>query len=105
MQQDFRTILSSDCYTYDEKTGTYTDLRNTDTGLKYLYDNALKLPWLVLQSQARMRCRFQRGFIGYTSKLTEYIIERHQSDAVKAQQENPNLDIFTGLPFKDRMIR
>ena len=25
-----------------------------------------------------------------------------QSDAVKAQQENPNLDIFTGLPFKDK---
>lgn len=40
---DFRTILSSDCYTYDEMSGTYTDLRNTDAGLKYLYDNALTL--------------------------------------------------------------
>ena len=24
---DFRTILGSDCYTYDDKTGTYVDLR------------------------------------------------------------------------------
>ena len=40
---DFRTILSSDCYTFDEKTGTYVDLRKSEAGLKYLYDNALKL--------------------------------------------------------------
>ena len=40
---DFRTILSSDCYVYDEAAGLYTDLRETQAGLKYLYDNALPL--------------------------------------------------------------
>ena len=102
--RDFRTILSSDCYTYDEKTGTYTDLRNTDTGLKYLYDNALKLHVVgIAKPSENAIAASNRGFIGYTSKLTEYIIEKaYQSDAVKAQQENPNLDIFTGLPFKDK---
>ena len=38
---DFRTILNSDSYAYDEKTGTYVDLRNSEAGLTYLYDNAL----------------------------------------------------------------
>lgn len=40
---DFRTVLNADCYRYDENTGLYTDLRDTDAGLQYLYDNGLKL--------------------------------------------------------------
>lgn len=40
---DFRTVLNSECYRYDENSGLYTDLRDTDAGLQYLYDNGLKL--------------------------------------------------------------
>lgn len=100
---DFRTILNSDSYTYDEKTGTYTDLRNTEAGLKYLYDNALKLRVVgIAKPSENAIASTSRSYIGYTSKLTEYIIEHaSQSEAVKAQLENPNTDIFTGLPFKD----
>lgn len=100
---DFRTIPSSDCYTYDEATGTYTDLRNTDAGLKYLYDNGLTLHVVgIAKPSENSIASANRSYIGYTSKLTEYIIEHaSQSEAVKAQKENPNKDIFTGLPFKD----
>lgn len=100
---DFRTILSSDCYTYDEKTGTYTDLRETEAGLKYLYDNGLELQVVGIAKPSETSiASSSRGSIGYTSKLTEYIIDHAaKSDAVKAQKENPNTDIFTGLPFKD----
>ena len=100
---DFRTILNSDCYTYDEKTGTYTDLRDTEAGLKYLYDNALKLRVVGIAKPSKTSiASTNRNSIGYTSKLTEYIIEQaSQSEAVKAQMENPNTDIFTGLPFKN----
>jgi len=100
---DFRTVLSSDCYTYDEKTGTYTDLRETEAGLKYLYDNGLTLHVVgIAKPSENSIASMNRSFIGYTSKLTEYIIEHaNQSEAVKAQKENPDTDIFTGLPFKD----
>ena len=100
---DFRTILNFDCYTYDEKTGTYTDLRNTEAGLKYLYDNGLTLRVVGIAKPSKNSiASTDRSYIGYTSKLTEYIIEHAaQSEAVKAQKENPNTDIFTGLPFKD----
>ena len=40
---EFRTVLGSDCYTYNKDTKTYSDLRNTDTGMKYLYDNGIPL--------------------------------------------------------------
>lgn len=100
---DFRTILNSDSYAYDEKTGTYVDLRNSEAGLTYLYDNALKLHVVgIAKPSEDAVAASNKGSIGYTSKLTEYIIEKaSQSDAVKAQKENPNMDIFTGLPFKD----
>ena len=42
------------------------------------------------------------GSIGYTSKLTEYVVEHsRQSDAVHAQLSDPATDIFTGLPFRE----
>ena len=100
---DFRTILSSDCYTFDEKTGTYIDLRDTDAGLKYLYDNALTLKIVgIARPSENSIASPSRSWIGYTSKLTRYIIEHaNESDAVKAQKSDPSTDIFTGLPFKD----
>lgn len=101
--RDFRTILNADCYTYDEKTGTYTDLRNTDAGLKYLYDNALKLHVVgIARPSENAIVSASRSWIGYTSDLTRYIIQHaNDSAAVKAQKENPSTDIFTGLPFRD----
>lgn len=100
---DFRTILNSDCYTYDEKTGTYTDLRETEAGLKYLYDNALTLHVVgIAKPRKGSIASSNRSWIGYTGMLTKYIIQHtNDSDAVKAQKESPAIDIFTGLPFKD----
>jgi len=100
---DFRTVLNSDCYIYDEKTGTYTDLRNTEAGLKYLYDNALKLKVVgIAKPSENSIASSNRSYIGYTSDLTKYVIENaYNSEAVKEQKANPNIDIFTGLPFKD----
>ena len=89
---EYRIILNSDCYTLDSTTGTYKDLRTTEAGLQYLYDNAIPLKVSTMLS----------GSIGYTSKLTEYVIEHSKaSDAIKAQQASPTTDIFTGLPFNE----
>lgn len=100
---DFRVILNSDAYTYDESTGTYTDLRDTEAGLKYLYDNALTLHVVGIAKPSENSVgTTSRSSIGYTSKLTKYIIEQANNSAVvKAQKEDPTTDIFTGLPFKD----
>ncbi|NLL39317.1 MAG: ABC transporter ATP-binding protein/permease [Clostridiales bacterium] len=100
---DFRTVLSSDCYIYDESTGTYTDLRETQAGLKYLYDNGLTLHVVGIAKPAKDSIsKMISGSIGYTGKLTEYIINQaYESDVVQAQMNDPSTDIFTGLPFKD----
>jgi putative ABC transport system permease protein len=100
---DFRTVLNSDCYIYDETTGLYTDLRETNAGTKYLYDNGLSLKVSgIIRPNEDAVATMLTGSIGYTYKLTEYVIEKaKEAPAVLAQQEDPTTDIFTGLPFKD----
>lgn len=100
---EFRMVLNSDCYTLDETTGLYTDLRETQTGLKYLYDNgtSLKVSGIVRPNEDAVSTMLS-GTIGYTSELTKYVIEKAQdSEVVKAQQQDPSKDIFTGLPFRE----
>ncbi len=98
---DFRVVLNADCYSYDENTGLYTDLRESDAGLRYLYDNALKLKVSgIIRPSEDATSAMLTGTLGYTKDLTEYVVEKAQeSAAIKAQLASPETDIFTGLPF------
>ena len=96
-------MLNADCYSLDEKTGIYTDLRETETGIKYLYDNGidLKVTGIIRPSEDAVSTMLT-GSIGYTTKLTEYIVENAaDSPVISAQLEDEKIDIFTGLPFKE----
>ncbi len=100
---NFKVVFPSNCYTYDETTDTFTDLRNTQAGMKYLYDNgvSLKVTGIIRPNEEAVSTMLS-GTIGYTHLLTRHIIENSKdSAAVKAQLENTHTDIFTGLPFKE----
>ena len=101
--KEYRVVLSSDCYTYDEFSGLYTDLRKTDAGVRYLYEKALKLRVSgIIRPKETATSTMLTGSIAYTGKLTEYIIEQaHESDVVRAQTDRPDTDIFSGLPFRE----
>lgn len=99
----FKVILNSDCYTLDESTGLYTDLRDTDAGLRYLYDNGteLKISGIIRKNEDSSSAMLS-GSIGYTKELTEYVVNHSkESTAIKAQLDTPATDIFTGLPFQE----
>ena len=99
--REYRVVFNSDCYVLDESTGLYMDLRDTETGMKYLYDNAipLKVSGIIRPNEDAVST-IMRGSIGYTSALTEYVIENSKDNpAVQAQLADPDTDIFTGLPF------
>ncbi len=98
---EFRTIFPADCYTLDERTGLYTDMRDTSAGLKYLYDKGtpIKVVGIIKPNEDAVSGMLS-GSIAYTSELTEYIVEKSKSsDAIKAQLADSSNDIFTGLPF------
>ena len=99
----FRVILNSSCYTKDETTGLYTDMRDTDAGLQLLWAEGtdLKISGIIRENEDATSAMIT-GSIGYTSALTEHVIEKSRdSAAVDAQKASPDTDIFTGLPFKD----
>jgi len=99
---EFRVILNSDCYRYDEATDSYVDMRETETGLKYLYDNAtvLKVSGIIRPSEDAVSAMLS-GSIGYTGKLTQHVVNKmYESKALAAQLSEKDKDIFTGLPFK-----
>lgn len=102
---EFRTVLNSDKYVLDENTGLYTDLSETDAGLRYLYDNAVTLKVSgIIRPNGDAVSAMLSGSIAYTNKLTEYVIaQSSDSEAVQAQMEQPEIDIFTGLPFNDNI--
>ena len=105
---DFHVVFPYDCYSYDEDTGLYTDMRvNKDggenlLGLQYLYDNALSLKVTgIIRPKEDATATMLTGNIAYTSALTAHIIEKGKdAPVIKAQMENPDVDVTTGLPFK-----
>ncbi len=98
---EYKSILNADCYHYDEKTGLYTDLRETEAGLRYLYDNAMTIKVTgIIRPAEDAETTMLKGGIGYTNALTKHIIEKAKdSKVIQAQLDSPNTDIITGLPF------
>ena len=100
----FKLVGYYDDYVYDDTTGTYTDVSGTDAGLEYLYDNddvgvELKISGIVRQSNDAV-AGMMTGAIGYTSALTDYVINDAQgSDVIVDQAINSDIDVITGLPF------
>ena len=98
---EYKAILNADCYHYDESSGLYSDLRKTDAGLKYLYDNALPLKITgIIRPSKESTTAMLKGSIAYTSELTKHLIDiSKDKDVIKAQLNSPDTDILTGLPF------
>ena len=105
---EFRVVFPFDCYVYDENTGLYTDMRVNKNGeenllgLQYLYDNALPLKVTgIIRPKEDATSTMLTGNIGYTSALTAHVITQgKEAPVIRAQMENPDVDVTTGLPFK-----
>ena len=102
---EFRVVLPGDCYTKDTVTGNYTDMRETEAGMRYLYDNGevLKVSGILRPNEDAVSA-MMKGSIGYTSELTRHIIENAKdTPAVIAQQASPETDVTNGLPFRENI--
>lgn len=106
VSREYRVVLGSDAYFYDETTGAYVDLRSSDAGLRYLYANAtpLKITGIIRKSEEATSAMLMGG-IAYTKALTEYLInENRASEIIQKQLKTPEIDVFTGLPFKGDIL-
>ena len=100
--RSYRVVLNSDCFKFDKATNTYSDLRDTEAGMTYLYDNGIDIKVSgIIRPSEDSKTAMLTGAIAYTGDLTRYIIENsREADVIKAQLETPEKDVITGLPFK-----
>jgi len=101
LEKTFKLILPTDFYQYNEKTKTWDDMREDDAFMKDLIDNAedIKISGIIRPNPDAVNTSISNG-IGYTKELMLHIIEEvEKKEIVKQQEENTEVDVFTGIPF------
>ncbi|MDD6263325.1 MAG: ABC transporter ATP-binding protein/permease [Clostridiales bacterium] len=103
MDKEFRLVITADTFAEDADTGVFVDVSKDEDKMAELVENGLPIKIVgVIRPNEDAVASSMDGAIGYTSDLEKYIIDATEnSAAVKAQRENPETDIFTGLPFPD----
>lgn len=100
--QVFYMIPSSDFYEADEN-GIYHDISSNTAKLTDLVDNAVQLKITAVirpKEDSNMTSLTGTSTIGYTRQLTDYLIDYAENSAVvKAQRENPEVNILSGMRF------
>ena len=97
----YRLVLNTDFYSYDEESGTYTDVRNNEDSYKAAIADGIQLQVVgILRPDPDAVTGAVSGSVGYTSALMEYVINQiNASDIVKKQAADPDTDVIIGKPF------
>jgi len=102
----YKLLLPDDYYVYNKDTGTYTDMRGNESAMSLIMsdkDSGLNLRVVgIIKPKPDALSTALSGTVGYTSALTEYVIDKtNSSEVVKAQLDNSKKDVVSGLDFDD----
>ena len=88
------------CDRYKKTDGIWIDMSTNEEYMKSVLENALDINICGIVKNTNKNA-MEIGTIGYTSELTEYIINTtNESEIAKEQLANPTIDIFSGKPFE-----
>ena len=98
LKKEFKLVLNTD--TYKKENNIWIDKSLDTTYMKNLINKSLTLKIVGIIKPNSDTTIETTGSIGYTSKLTNYVIDKiNNSDIVKEQMHNENKNIFTGNDF------
>ncbi|MBR3684003.1 MAG: ABC transporter ATP-binding protein/permease [Lachnospiraceae bacterium] len=91
---------------YEKANNVWVDRSKDEEFLKEVVDNGIDLKIVgIIRPSADAVSASITGVIGYTSDLTEYVINLvNEQEIVKEQLANPNVDIFTGKVFEEEEV-
>ena len=100
--REFALVLPSECFRKRDD-GTFEFMGENESFMKVKIEESLKLKITgIIRPDPEAVAASLTGAIGYTSDLTDYILEKTASaDVVKAQLADETLDILSGLKFDD----
>ena len=101
LDTEFKLVMPTDMYKYNDVTSTWDDYSKDDKYMTNVVNNGtdIKVSGIIRPNDDAVSTSLSSG-IGYTAKLTEYIIEEvKNSEIAKAQLADTSVDVFTGVPF------
>ncbi len=101
MDLEFRLMTVSDFFKENDEGG-YDDMRGDEEYMNAALESAplIKVVGILRPDSNSLIAANNNVGIGYTSALTEFMINRvNESELVVKQRENPEVDVFTGIEF------
>ena len=87
---------------YEKQGNAWVDMSENEDFMYNVAADAIKVKIVgILRPNPDAAAVASDVFIGYTTELMDYIITHTaEAEIVKLQQDNPDIDVFTGLPFE-----
>ena len=101
MALDFRVVPASQLYRYNEEYQVWEDMSTDSEYMRQIIAEGLELEvvGIVCPREGVSATVLTEG-VGYTHELTAYVIDcAADSQIVQDQLANPDVDVFTGVPF------
>ena len=97
----FKLVASTDYY--QKENGVWTDMRNDEDFMENLVNEAQEIRIVgILRPSGELATSGSGGTIGYLPELMTWLVNRvNESEIVKEQTENPDINVFTGAPFEN----
>ena len=97
----FKLVASTDYY--QKENGVWTDMRNDADFMENLVNEAQEIRIVgILRPSGELATSGSGGTIGYLPELMTWLVNRvNESEIVKEQTENPDINVFTGAPFEN----
>jgi putative ABC transport system permease protein len=98
---EFKVLQNSDYY--DKVNNLWINKENDEKYINEKLNNALKLKVVgIIRPNEEAVSQASSGMIYYSKDLTEYIINKNnESQIVKEQKENPEINVLTKMSFND----
>ncbi len=102
----FKVVPSCRYYQYDEATGLWVDMSADSEYVSKLIEEGIEVKISgIVRPNNTATVHSISTTIGYRHDLVTHLIEEAEnSEVVKYQQENPDINIFTGLPFGETAV-
>ena len=104
LNMHFKVVPQSYLYQKNSKTGTWTDMSDDDAYMKEQLDNKaidLKIVGVVKPAETATTPALREGVAYLPSLSTQLIDMAADTDIVKQQLANPDVDVFTGKTFEE----
>ena len=103
MALKFRLVNVADLYRFNEEYGVWEDMTDDEAYMRETIaaGETLRVVGIVCAREGVNATALSAG-VAYTSDLTKRVIEQaEQSEIVKNQLKDENVNVFTGAPFRE----